>query len=119
MLVAVVLVGIGVTALSSGLASLTASFRGSMERETLHRLAHEKYGELVATGDWIVVFEGDFEDARYEEYEWEAVTETTDVADLEYLRVTVTKSGTPFRSDAFAEGLVYRPNTGSVAGGAP
>ena len=119
MLVAVVLVGIGIAALSSGLASLTASFRRSMERETLHQLAHEKYGELVATGDWTAVFEGEFEDVRYEDYEWEAETETTGVLDLEYLRVTVTKNGEGSSSVAFAEGLVYRPNTELVDGGTP
>ena len=85
----------------------------------LHRLAHEKYSELVATGDWTLVFEGEFEDVRYEDYEWESETETTDVLDLEYLRVTVTKTDTAIRSDAFAEGLVYRPNTQLVDGGTP
>ena len=110
---------IGITALTTGLASLTASFRRSMEMETLHRLAHEKYGELVATGDWTLVFEGEFEDARYEGYEWEAETETTDVLDLEYLRVTVTKNAEGRSADAFAEGLVYRPNTQLLDGGTP
>lgn len=119
MLVAVVLVAIGLTALMSGLASLTASFRRSMEIETLQRLAHEKYEELVATGDWTLVFEGEFEDDRYEDFEWESETETTDVLDLEYLRVTVTKDGVTGGAAAVAEGLVYRPNTELLVGGTP
>lgn len=119
MLVAVVLVGIGVASLTSGLGSLTSSFRRSMEREVLDRLAHEKYEELVATGDWTLVFEGEFEDDRYEDFEWESETETTEVLDLEYLRVTVTKDGVTGGAAAVAEGLVYRPNTELLVGATP
>lgn len=90
-----------------------------MEREVLDRLAHEKYEELVATGDWTLVFEGEFEDDRYEDFEWESETETTEVLDLEYLRVTVTKEGDASGASAVAEGLVYRPNTQLLDGGTP
>lgn len=118
-MVATVLIGIGISTLIAGLGTVTSSYRRTVERETLHRLAHEKFEELVATGDWELVFEGDFEDARFADYEWESETTTTEVTDLEYLRVTVYTNTDSKDSDAYAEGLVYRPATTFIDGGAP
>ena len=118
-LVAVVLVAIGIITLIGGLGSITSSYRRTVERETLHRLAHEKFDELIATGDWEFVFEGEFEDDRFADYEWESETTQTEVADLEYFRVTVYINTDAIDSDAFAEGLVYRPATTFIDGGAP
>lgn len=110
------LVGIAVVTLSSGLSSMTNSFRRAVEREELNRLASEKYDELVATGDWVSNFQGEFADVRYEDYEWELETEPTSVTDLEYLRVTVTKNGPAENANAFVEGLVYRQADDAGAG---
>ena len=118
-LVAIVLVSIGITTLIGGLGSITSSYRRTVERETLHRLAHEKFDELIATGDWEFVFEGDFEDERFADYEWESETTTTEIADLEHFRVTVFINTDAKDSEAFAEGLVFRPATTFIDGGAP
>lgn len=120
-LVAIVLVGIGLTAMVSGLGSLTASFRRSIETEALQRLANEKFDELVATQEWQSASEGGFDGAQFEDYSWSTETETTTVAGLEYLRVTVTRAFAGREDTAFVDGLVYTPDTTTVPldGGTP
>ena len=108
-LVAIVLVGVGLASLIGGLGALTRSYSSAQEREIMHRLAQGKYEELLATGDWITVSDGDFEDVRYAKYEWEIETSTTDVEDLESLRVVVRISDAGDNAFVVAEGLVYRP----------
>jgi prepilin-type N-terminal cleavage/methylation domain-containing protein len=107
-LVAIVLIGIALTSLSGGLASLTNAYRRSVERDVIHRLAHEKLDELVGTGEWTAVSEGGFEAERYQDFDWSLETETTTIEGLEYVRLTVTK--TTGREDSeTAEALVFRP----------
>ncbi|MCH7903502.1 MAG: prepilin-type N-terminal cleavage/methylation domain-containing protein [Armatimonadetes bacterium] len=115
-LVAIVLVGVGLASLVAGLGSLTRSYSSAQEREIMHRLAHEKYEDLLATGDWITVSDGDFEDVRYAKYEWEVETSTTEVEDLESLRVIVRVIDAGDNAAVVAEGLVYRPLVASEGG---
>ncbi|HXH60058.1 MAG TPA: prepilin-type N-terminal cleavage/methylation domain-containing protein [Fimbriimonadaceae bacterium] len=115
-MVAVVLVGIAVSALSSGLGSLTAAFRRSIENEALDRLANEKFDELVATGDWVTASYGDFTGDRYSDYSWSADTETTTIDGAEYLKVTVSKRGAGSNGSVVAEGLVYRQTVNTTPG---
>ncbi len=113
-LVAVVLIGIAITALVGGLGTLTNSYRRSVERETLVRLAHEKLDELISTGEWTSISEGEFNGDLYANFEWALETETTTIEGLEFLRLTVTKTG-PGREDSeFAEGMAYRVVTTTV-----
>ena len=115
-LVAIILVGVGLASLVGGLGALTRSYSSAQEREIMHRLAHEKYEDLLATGDWITVSDGGFEDVRYEKYEWEVETATTEVEDLESLRVIVRIIDSADNASVVAEGLVYRPLVASEGG---
>ena len=82
----------------------------------MHRLAQGKYEELLATGDWITVSDGDFEDVRYAKYEWEVETATTEVENLESLRVIVRVIDAGDNASVVAEGLFYRPLQASEGG---
>ena len=113
-LVAIVLIGIGVTAVVASLGSLTSSFRRSVETENLQRLAHEKFDELIATGEWVSVSQGGFEGERYSDYTWSVESETTSIAGLEYMKVTVTRTFAGREDTAFADGLTYTPATTTV-----
>lgn len=113
-LVAIVLIGIALTALVGGLGSLTNSYRRSVEKDTLVRLAHEKLDELVSTGEWASVMDGEFTGDRYENFEWSLETETTTIEGLEYLRLTVTKTGPGAEDTEYAEGMAYRVATTTV-----
>ncbi len=113
-LVAIVLIGIALTALVGGLGSLTNSYRRSVEKDTLVRLAHEKLDELVSTGEWTSVMEGEFTGDRYENFEWSLETETTTIEGLEYLRLTATKTGPGAEDSEYAEGMAYRVATTTV-----
>lgn len=106
---AIVLVGIAVAALSSGLATFTNSYRKTLERDVLNNLAQEKLDELVATGEWTTASEGTFEAERYQDFEWSLQTQTTSIEALEHLLLTVTKTGPGGEDSASAEALVYRP----------
>jgi prepilin-type N-terminal cleavage/methylation domain-containing protein len=113
-LVAIVLVGIAISASVGSLGRLTAAFRRSQETEVIQRLAQEKYDELVATGEWQTLSDGEFEGELYSEYTWSSETETTTVADVQYFRVTVTRTVGSREDTSYAEGLVYLPSTTSV-----
>jgi prepilin-type N-terminal cleavage/methylation domain-containing protein len=107
-LVAVTLVGIAISALVGGLGSLTNAYRRSIELDVLQQLAHQKLDELVGTGEWTTLSEGEFDGERYEDFTWELETETTTVAGLEYLRLTVTRSGPGAEESTSVETLAYR-----------
>lgn len=115
-LVAIILVGVGLASLVGGLGALTRSYSSAQEREIMHRLAQGKYEELLATGDWITVSDGDFEDVRYAKYEWEVETATTEVENLESLRVIVRVIDAGDNASVVAEGLFYRPLQASEGG---
>ncbi len=113
-LVAIVLVGIALTATLGAIGSLTASFRRSVELENLQRLANEKLDEVLATGEWQTASEGGFEGDLYEDYTWSIETETTTVAGLEYVRLTVTRNFAGREDSTFVEGLAYLAETTTV-----
>lgn len=106
-MVAIVLVGTGLAALTSGLGAITKSFRKSVEREEVERLAQDKYDELVATGEYVVAAEGEYEDERNKGAKWSIEPSTTSIEGVVYVRVTVEvpRSG----RSALVEGLVYSP----------
>lgn len=114
MLVAIVIVGMAIVASVSSLGRLTSSFRRSQETEVIQRLAQEKFDEIVATGDWQTVSEGTFEGDRYAGFSWESETETTTIAGVQYLRVTVTHTVDQRQDTSYAEGLVYLPATSTA-----
>ena len=109
-LMAVVLIGVGIASLMSALTAITRDYANASEREVMNRLAKEKYDELVATGEWINPADGEFEDARFEAYEWESFTEPTAVDTLESLTVTVRPIDGSDDS-ARATGVIFRPTS--------
>lgn len=113
-LVAVVLIGIAITSLVGGLGSLTNSYRRTVERDTLVRLANEKLDELIGTGEWTSVSEGEFEGDRYANFEWALESETTTIEGLEYVKLTVTKTGPAGEDSEFAEAMAHRVATTTV-----
>jgi prepilin-type N-terminal cleavage/methylation domain-containing protein len=113
-LVAIVLIGIGVSTLVGGLASLTSSYRRTIEKERLVQMAHQKLDELVGTGDWVNVSEGEYEEEWLDNFEWSLETETTSIEGLEWIRVTVTQTGPSAERSESAEALVYRAVTTTV-----
>lgn len=113
-LVAIVLIGVAVSALVGGLGSLTNSYRRAMEKERLVQMAHQKLDELVGTGDWTTVSEGEYEEEWLQNYEWSLETETTAIEGLEWIRVTVTQTGPSVERSETAETLVYRTTTTTV-----
>ncbi len=108
-MVAIVLVGIGLSAVTSALGAITASFRRSVEREEVERLAQDKYDELIATGQFLMPSEGEFEDDRHKGATWSIEPAATSIDGITYVRVTV-EMGKAGRS-ALVEGLVYQPPT--------
>jgi prepilin-type N-terminal cleavage/methylation domain-containing protein len=113
-MVAIVLIGIAVSALVGGLATLTNVNRRSVEKERLVQMAHQKLDELLGTGDWTSVSEGEYEEEWLENFEWSSETETTSVEGLEWLRVTVTQTGPSAERSESVETLVYRAATTTV-----
>jgi hypothetical protein len=113
-MVAVVLLGLAVSALVGGLGSLTNSYRRTIERDTLVQLANEKLDELIGTGEWSSASEGGFEGDRYANYEWVLETETTTIEGLEYLKLTVTKTGPGGEDSEYVEGMAHRVTSTAV-----
>ena len=109
-LVAIVLVGIAVSALSTSLGAMTNAYRRGMERETLQSLAQEKLDELIGTGDWTTLTNGSFDGDRYADFTWTLETQTTTIENLEYLKLTVTRQSFGRTDTALTDGRAYRTN---------
>src|SRR4051794_38471747 len=69
-LVALTLAGIGVAGAIEGIRSLTKSQTRMLEGEHMHRLAFEKYQEIIATQD-LTTPSGDFGDRNESGFTWE------------------------------------------------
>jgi type II secretory pathway pseudopilin PulG len=106
---AVALVGVGVTSAMAGLAAMAKTDRELLERETMQRLAIQKYDEIVATNQIdSAELSGDFSDQNLEDLEWAATVEPSGEENLEILTVTVNETGDLEGPQAEVDGLVYR-----------
>lgn len=113
-IVAVMLLGVGVAALSHGLASFARTENILRDSEKVNRLARQKLDELVATGEWQSTAEGTCE-SPFADFEWALDVTDTGVTDLRGLGLTVTdRTGKSFRT-GWAETLLYAPaNSGGT-----
>jgi prepilin-type N-terminal cleavage/methylation domain-containing protein len=107
---AVALVAIGVTSAMGGLAAMAKTDRLLMQREEMQRLAVQKYGEIIATGQIETAdLSGDFTEQNIDEYEWNAAVEPSGEENLEILTVTVSPTGVADGPQATVDGLVFKP----------
>ncbi len=109
-LVAAVVTGAGVAAAMGALASLTRAEADLEIRQTLYMLASRKADELVATGQYQVASEGDFQPEGYPDLRWNASTEPTGVEQLEALTIT-SEQVQPKNLQMSVTVLVYEPDT--------
>ena len=77
----------------------------------MRRLADEKLHELVATGDFQIVTEGDFSDIGEARYAWTSALDPTGVENLDVLTVIVTRSSVRDDSGFEASQLLFIPPT--------
>jgi prepilin-type N-terminal cleavage/methylation domain-containing protein len=118
-LVSITLVGVGMTAVLSGLSSMSKSQFRARESEKMQRLAIQKYDELIATEEIDGAgLSGNFSDINLDSYQWQAVVEPSGIENLETVTVTVERSGWEDGPQAKIDGLVYRPPLTTAAGGA-
>lgn len=89
-MVAAVLVAVGAVSLVAALAGFTRAELAVQDRDLVSLLAHQKLDELVATQGYLDQTSGNFQASGLESYTWEAQTEFTGTAGLNYLRVIVT-----------------------------
>jgi general secretion pathway protein I len=108
-LVAIVLLGVGIVAVYGGLASLTRVESRAREKETLQRLAVDKFEEISSTEqDPSVPLDGDFSERGLNDIQWSSRAEPTGVENLEALTVTVSFiNARPGDSEGVVTGLVF------------
>lgn len=107
-LVAVGITALAVSSLVGALAGMTRANRLAIERERVHTLAHEKFEELRATGDFRTVASGDFSDRNVSGFAWTAERLPTGTENLEIYTVTVRSTALP-ALQAQAQGLMFVP----------
>lgn len=105
-LVAVAVAAIGITASLGAMSALNKGELRARERETMQRLAFEKYDDAVATHDYTLApLSGDFADHNLPNYSYRLEIEPSGVENLDVVHVTVTS--TTSNLQATAEGLVF------------
>jgi len=115
-LVATVVLAIGVVGVMGGYGAILNAERRLHESEQMQRLAHQKLDELVATG---VATQGgqsgDFSDQDLPDIKWTVSSDTTSVANLNAISVTVTKGSGQDAPKSEARTLLYiAPTTAST-----
>ncbi len=107
-LVAVVLAGVGVVSAVRGLSSLTTAQARLSNKETMYRLAEDKFEEI--SGQIQPVSEsGDFSEQGLTGFQWESEVATTGVENVSLLTVTISSTDESASSQTeVVEGLVYR-----------
>jgi prepilin-type N-terminal cleavage/methylation domain-containing protein len=107
-LVTAALIAVGVTAALGALGALTRAEVDLRDRERLERLAHDRYMEMVATGEYAQApMSGDFADRGYPNFRWQAELTPSTVESLESFSISAENSaraGAPVR----VSGLVFR-----------
>lgn len=111
-LVAVAITGIGVTAALGGIRAMTRTEGEARQSELMLRLAHEKYEEVMGTGEYASApLTGDFRDRNLEGYYFRIETEPSGTENLDILRVTVNRSDGANEIAGKVAGLVFIPPT--------
>lgn len=107
-LVAVVLAGVGVVSAVRGLSSLTTAQARLSTKETLYRLAQDKFEEI--SGQIQPVSEsGDFSEQGLTGFQWESEVATTGVENVSLVTITISSTEESSTSQSeVVEGLIYR-----------
>lgn len=93
-LVAVALLGLGITACLGALAEMANGETRAERSERLQMLAHRKLQEIVATAEYQQApIDGSFEIEGYPDITWTATDEQSGVENLEIVALTVTSEG--------------------------
>jgi len=108
-IVSVALLAVGIVAALSAIGQMTKTEGIVQEGERMRRLADEKLQELIATGDYQTITEGDFTERGENRYSWSTVLDPTGVENLESLTVTVVHVNRRDDSGYKASQLIYVP----------
>jgi type II secretory pathway pseudopilin PulG len=108
-LAAVALLAVGIVASLSALGAMTRAEGGMRESERMQRLADQKLQELIATGDWQFLTEGDFSEQAENRYLWTSTLEPSGVENMEVLSVTITRANRRDDEGYQATQLLYIP----------
>lgn len=113
-LVATALLSIGIVGVLTALGAMAKSEAQARDRETMQRLAFQKYDEILATSQDIAAPQnGDFTDRNERRYVWSMEETPTGVDNLDAVTVTVRPANDNSSNALAAEasGLVYVPPT--------
>jgi len=120
-MVSVVVVGIAVVGCIAALSAMTRSEDRALTTEKMHRLASEKYDEIVATEDYVnTSLSGNFEDRGEPGYTWQVDVSPTGESNLDAVTVTVSKESGSTAEPVKVVGVMYVPQTttsGTAAAG--
>ncbi|MCC6403136.1 MAG: prepilin-type N-terminal cleavage/methylation domain-containing protein [Fimbriimonadaceae bacterium] len=108
-LVAATLLGVGIAATVSGLASVTRAYSRMEDRAVVTELAQAKYDELIATGEWQIATSGTFEEPSYSRFGWTASLEPTALDGVLSFEVIVRPNEGDSRLEGRAAGLARPP----------
>lgn len=118
-MVSVVVVGIAVVGCLAALSAMMRSEDRALTTEKMHRLASEKFDEIVATADYVnTSLSGTFEDRGEPGFAWQVDVAPTGESNLEAVTVTVTKESGSLAEPVKVVGVMYVPptETGTAAG---
>lgn len=109
-MVAVALISLGITVGLGAIAAMGRTEGLVLERERMQRLAVGKLDELIATGDYETVAQGDFQEQGEPGYEWSIETEPSGIENLDAVTVTVQPAGQGRADNEIrVRSLAYRP----------
>jgi type II secretory pathway pseudopilin PulG len=111
-IVSVVIVVIAIVGVLSALGQITYSEQRASTTELMHRLACEKFDEVISTGTYTTAgLNGDFSDYNISGYIWTAEVTPTTETNLDSLEVIVEKTSGSSANQVSVSGLIYTPST--------
>jgi len=108
-LASVALLLVGIVAALGAIGQMTRAEAHLQESERMRRLADRKVAELIGTGDYQYITEGDFTDLGDDRYQFSVTIEPTGVEGLEVVTVLVTRVNRRNDPGYDASQLVYIP----------
>lgn len=110
-LASVALLLVGIVAALGAIGQMTRAEAHMQESERMRRLADQKVSELIGTGDYQYIAEGDFSELGEDRYQFSVSLEPTGVEGLEVVTVLVTRVNRRDDPGYEASQLVYIPPT--------
>jgi type II secretory pathway pseudopilin PulG len=109
-LASVVLLLVGITSVMTALGALTNAQRRAEENEDMHRLARQKYDEIVGLGTLTSgQTSGDFLDSGEKRFIWSADREPTGFGNLDSIKVDVARKWEGMSRAVEVQGLFCNP----------